>query len=73
MAVKTCEDFLSLGVHSLKSYLNVWDVATSRYSKVELDILINNRHNYAFQGNYKKFFMNNFYVPELCKGNKFTL
>ena len=36
MAGKTYEDFLSLGVNSLKSYLNVRGVATSGYSKVEL-------------------------------------
>ena len=36
MAGKTYEDFLSLGVNSLKSYLNVQGVATSGYSKVEL-------------------------------------
>ena len=37
MAGKTCDDFLSPGINSLKSYLNVQSVATSRYSTVELD------------------------------------
>ena len=36
MACKTYENFLSFEVNSLKSYLNVWGVATSGYSKVEL-------------------------------------
>ena len=38
MAGKTYEDFLSLGVNFLKSYLNVRGLATSRYSVVELDV-----------------------------------
>ena len=37
MAGKTCDDFLSPGINSLKSNLNVQSVTTSRYSTVELD------------------------------------
>ena len=37
MAGKTYEDFLSLGLNSSKSYLNVRGVPTLRYSAVELD------------------------------------
>ena len=40
MAGKTYEDFLSLRVSSLKSYLNLRSVAVSRYSTVELDTSI---------------------------------
>ena len=36
MACKTYEDFVLLGVNSIKSYLNVSGVATSGYSQVEL-------------------------------------
>ena len=39
MAIKTHEEFFSPGVNSLKSYLNVRSVATSRYSSVELDAI----------------------------------
>ena len=34
---KAYEDFLSLGANFLKSYLNVRNAATSRFSTVELD------------------------------------
>ena len=40
MTGKTYEDFLSLRVNSLKSYLNLRSVATSRYSTVELGAII---------------------------------
>ena len=39
MAIKTHEEFFSPGVNSLKSYLNVRSVATSRYSSTELDAI----------------------------------
>ena len=40
MAGKIHEDFLSLGVSSLKSCLNVWGAAASGYSKVELVVRV---------------------------------
>ena len=40
MAGKIHEDFLSLGINSLKSYLNVWGAAASGYSKLELVVRV---------------------------------